>query len=142
MTTHLVPGATDSIGRATLKPLLRHGDAMVMVGLSEASTNGTFNVPDTGEITMRQFLADVVRQAGSHPSITTVNSTVLIGLAGLFRPVVREFREMMYLKQERLMLDGSSFAPTFGTIPRTPYPEGIARTLEWAKGFMHEHTLK
>ncbi len=50
---------------------------------------------------------------------------------GLVDKEAREFAEMRYLKDERLLLDGAKYRGRFGHIPSTPYDEGIARTLEW-----------
>lgn len=40
---------------------------------------------------------------------------------------------MLYLKKERLILDGSLYTSTFGDYPSTPYEQGIAATLDWAR---------
>ena len=38
---------------------------------------------------------------------------------------------MMYLRRERLILDGSKFREKFGVVPATPYSTGVNATLDW-----------
>ena len=55
----------------------------------------------------------------------------MVALAGIPNPLVRELYEMLYLKTERLILDGTKFRNKFGRIPTTPYDDGIKKTLDW-----------
>ena len=55
----------------------------------------------------------------------------MVTLVGLFNAEAREFREMMYLKRERFILDGSKYRQKFGGIPSTPYDQGVRQTLDW-----------
>jgi nucleoside-diphosphate-sugar epimerase len=58
----------------------------------------------------------------------------MVALFGIFNAEAREFREMMYLKRERFILDGSKFRQKFGTLPSTSYSEGVSGTLNWFRG--------
>jgi hypothetical protein len=42
---------------------------------------------------------------------------------------------MLYLKRYKLILDGTQYNKKFGSIPATPYNEGIRKTLQWAKEY-------
>ena len=64
-----------------------------------------------------------------------MNSDLIFGIMGLFNPLVKEVKEMLYLKREELLLDGSLYKSTFGNIPRTPYEDGMKRTFEWVNTF-------
>jgi nucleoside-diphosphate-sugar epimerase len=44
---------------------------------------------------------------------------------------VRGFYEMIYLKRDCIILDGTRFRSRFGRIPATPYKDGIKKTLDW-----------
>jgi len=80
-------------------------------------------------------LKEVSKQAGKHSKTSSLNIEFIVALAGLFNPVVKEFKEMMYLKSERLIMTGELFRTTFDILPATPYEEGIRKTLEWTKNF-------
>jgi nucleoside-diphosphate-sugar epimerase len=111
------------------------GEAMVCAALSADSGGDEFNLPGYSVTTAREFLQEIAGQAGKGSKIKTINSSFIIGLGGLFSPLAREFKEMLYLKQIKLILNGNKFSDAFGSLPATPYKEGIAKTLEWAKKF-------
>ncbi len=111
------------------------GKAMVSAALSEKSNNEEFNVPAYKPITTMDFLNLVSKKGGNSSMLSVINSDLIFTLMGLFNPVVREVKEMLYLKREKLVLDGSKYLDAFGEIPSTPYEEGIEKTFEWAKKF-------
>jgi len=106
------------------------GEAIVRAGLDPSSNGETYHVPGTAVITAREFLTQIASAAVTRSSPRLVPDW-MVTFAGLFNPLAREFREMLYLKKERLLLDGSRFRQKFGTIPSTPYAEGIRRSLDW-----------
>jgi len=113
------------------------GEAMALAGLSSKADGMQFNVPGYSETTAKKLLKEMSRQAGKNSKVSTLNIEFVVALAGLFNPVVKEFKEMMYLKSERLILSGELFRTTFNTLPATPYEEGIKKTLEWTKSFFN-----
>jgi nucleoside-diphosphate-sugar epimerase len=105
-------------------------EALVMAG-SDNGTNGeSYNVPGVEVTTPRQWLQLVGSVAGTNSKIRTVPKFV-IALAGIGNPVAREFYELLYLRRERMILDGKKFRTKFGRIPATPYKDGIKKTLDW-----------
>jgi nucleoside-diphosphate-sugar epimerase len=111
------------------------GEAMVIAGLSDTAYGRSFNIPGCAETTAQAYLEEIVRQAGKNSSIGGMNITAVFKLLGLFNATVKEFVEMLYLKQERLMLDGSHYNKVFGTLPATSYDKGIRKTLAWIKKY-------
>jgi nucleoside-diphosphate-sugar epimerase len=106
------------------------GAAMVRAGLDPSSNGETYHVPGAGVITPREFLALVAKTAGSRSRPRAVPGW-MVALVGVFNAEAREFREMMYLKRERFILDGSKFRQKFGSLPSTPYAQGVRETLDW-----------
>jgi nucleoside-diphosphate-sugar epimerase len=111
------------------------GESMVIAGLSGKSNNMMFNVPGFSETTAREFLNEIVKQSGKKSKVSSINIPFLISIAGVFDKLIYEFSEMFYLKRERLILNGALFRSTFGTLPATPYAEGIKKTLLWTREF-------
>ena len=111
------------------------GSAMVEAGLSEKTDGEEFNMPGYSPITAREFLEEISVQGGKDSKIKSINSEFIVGLGGLFNPLAREFKEMMYLKTTELILDGTKYKETFGPLPATPYKEGINKAFEWVKDF-------
>ncbi len=54
----------------------------------------------------------------------------LVGMIGLFVPVMKELGEMLYQNEFPYVFDSSKFEKAFRFTP-TPYEEGIRRTAEW-----------
>jgi nucleoside-diphosphate-sugar epimerase len=109
------------------------GEAMVRAGTDPGSDGEIYHVPGVGVTTAREFLGLVGQAAGTTSSPRAVPG-LLFALIGLVSPEAREFREMMYLKRERFLLDGSKFRTKFGAIPATPYATGVRETLDWFRG--------
>jgi hypothetical protein len=65
--------------------------------------------------------------AGTKSKIRTVPEFI-IALAGIKNPMAREFYELLYLRRERMILDGTKFRTKFRRIPATPYKDGIKKT--------------
>jgi nucleoside-diphosphate-sugar epimerase len=106
------------------------GEAIVRVGIDPSSNGETYHVPGASVTTPREFLGLVSAAAGTRSRPRNVPGWT-VALAGIVNPLAREFREMLYLKQERFLLDGSKFRQKFGGVPSTPYPEGVRQTLNW-----------
>jgi len=111
------------------------GEAMVMAALSDKSSGEVFNIPGINSTTSRKYLQEIVDQAGGKSKYSAMDSDLIFNIFGLFNPVVKELIEMLYLKREKLILDGQKFQDTIGTLPVTEYSEGIKKTLNWAERF-------
>ncbi len=111
------------------------GEAMVMAALSNKSNGEVFNIPGNSITTSRKFLKEIVNQAGSKSKFSTINADLIFKIFGLFNPVVKELVEMLYIKREKLILKGQKFIDTIGVLPATEYPDGIKKTVNWAKEF-------
>jgi nucleoside-diphosphate-sugar epimerase len=92
-----------------------------------------YNLAGAGTITMRDFATRVFRAVGRQPSLR-VAGPGMQRVLGLFIPVLRELREMQYLLETPVILDDSRLQEVLGGIRRTPYDEGIRRTVEHLRG--------
>jgi hypothetical protein len=59
-----------------------------------------------------------------------VATKLMLRLLGSFDPTMRELVEMNYLVTDPVLLDDTRLRSLLGDLPKTPYAEGIARTLE------------
>ena len=55
---------------------------------------------------------------------------MMVHLAGIFSPMIRELVEMLYQKEEPYVVDGSGFEKELGMIA-TSLEEGVRQTLKW-----------
>lgn len=111
------------------------GEAMVLAALDKEFNNHEYNVPGYQPVKARQFLSNISELARKNSKITTMNTDLLFSVIGLFMPIIREVKEMLYLKRERLLLDGSAFLKKFPNYKPHNYNQGIESTLQWARKY-------
>jgi len=59
----------------------------------------------------------------------------LVSFLGLFNPMIKEVKEMMYTTTEPYIVEHSDFEKTFGANP-TPHKEAIKETVAWFKNYL------
>jgi len=104
--------------------------AMVEAASHDDAYGEVSHVPGPSTISSREWIEIIFRIAGKQSKIQSAGSAIL-SLMGLFDSQVREVKEMLYLFQEPLILDGTKFRERFGDYPSTPYEQGIRETLDW-----------
>ncbi len=96
--------------------------------------NGSYgeawNFAGPGTITGREFIAAVYREAGLAPKFRSVGP-LMLRVGGLFSPLLRELVELHYLATTPVILDDTKLRRHLPAVPKTPYPEGIQKTLHW-----------
>jgi nucleoside-diphosphate-sugar epimerase len=97
-----------------------------------------WNFSGAGEISAVDFITRVYRAVGRQPKYRTVGRG-LLKIMGWFNPVMRELIEMMYLQETPVILDDSKLLAKLPDVHKTPYDEGIRRTLDWMRG-AHSHS--
>jgi len=98
--------------------------------LDEPRAYGTYwNYAGPGTITTREFADRIYAQCGTKPRYTIATLPIL-RLLGLFNPMMREIVEMHYLTTDPVVLDDSRLRALLGDLPKTPYAQGIALTLQ------------
>lgn len=88
----------------------------------------TWNLGSAGVTSTRAMAEEIFAQAGHKPKFTVAGKTML-RIFGLFNPLVREMVEMHYLLTSPVILDDSRLKALLGELPKTPYKEGIRKTL-------------
>ncbi|HLK68973.1 MAG TPA: NAD(P)H-binding protein [Bryobacteraceae bacterium] len=91
-----------------------------------------WNFAGPAEINTLDFMTRVYRAVGRSPKYRTVGSG-LLKVMGWFSPLYKELPEMLYLEETPVILDDSKLLAKFPNSHKTPYDEGIAKTLEWMR---------
>lgn len=100
--------------------------------ISQAGAWGhVWHLAGAGTITQREAAAQAFAVAGRRPKLMVAGRTML-RLAGLFDPLMRELVEMHYLWTDPVVMDDSALEALIGPIRKTPYAEGIRRSVEAA----------
>ncbi|MFG1394428.1 NAD-dependent epimerase/dehydratase family protein [Xanthobacter agilis] len=108
------------------------GPVVLRLLASAGAFGHTFNLGGAGTITVRNVAEQAFMLMRQNPKLFVANA-LLLRLAGLFDPVMRELVEMRYLMSDPVIFDDHALAQIIGPIPKTSYAEGIARTLDAAR---------
>jgi nucleoside-diphosphate-sugar epimerase len=87
-----------------------------------------WNLAGVGVTSQKQMMELAFSTAGRKPSYRVVGKGMLRVL-GLFNPMLRELVEMHYLQTNPVLMDDSALQKLLGPIHKTPYAEGIERSV-------------
>ena len=96
----------------------------------EDSFGEAWNFGGPGPVTGREFLTAVYRLRGMAPRFRTIGPK-LLRVGGWVSPLLRELGEMYYLQTTPVILDDAKLRRFLGGVRKTPYDDGIRRTMEW-----------
>jgi nucleoside-diphosphate-sugar epimerase len=88
-----------------------------------------WNLAGAGTITQREFARRIFAEVGRRPKLLVANGAMVRAI-GLFDPLMRELVEMLYLMTTPVIMDDAALHGLLGEVHKTPYDEGIRRTLE------------
>jgi nucleoside-diphosphate-sugar epimerase len=103
--------------------------ALVTLSQQDRALGRAWHVPSARTLTTRQMIDLAAAQLGQ-PIKPRVAGRFLISLLGLFNPMVREIKEMMYEFEEPYIVDHRQFEQTFGA-QTTPHPQALQETIDW-----------
>ena len=93
-----------------------------------AAYGHVWHLGGAGVTTQRDMVDEMGRQAGRKVKHRVAGKTML-RMLGLFNKLLREMPEMNYLLTDPVILDDSALQRLIGPVRKTPYAEGIRRTL-------------
>lgn len=105
------------------------GKALVILGEREEALGQAWHVPNDSPITQRELMTLFFEEIGKPPKMVAMRG-MLLSMVGIFSPVVREMKEMMYALDKPYIVDSSKFEQAF-QMKATPLREAVRRTVEW-----------
>lgn len=96
-----------------------------------------WNYGGTTEPSIRAWFGHICALTGKQLKIQVYNRFT-VSLLGLFMPVLREVKEMLYLYENTIVLDDANVRALFPDFHPTPMPQALTETLTW----FAEHQLK
>lgn len=104
------------------------GKATALLGNTPDAYNQTWHLPTAGNPpTAKEWIETVANQMDVKPK-TMVVSPFMAGLLGIFIPVMKEVKEMMYQYDRDYVFNSDKFEKHFNFTP-TSYEDGIAHTI-------------
>lgn len=107
------------------------GRATAVLGNRDDAYGQIWHLPTSAEEMSGEKLARMACEAAGMPHRLSVAPDLALRVMGIFVPVIRENREMMYQFTEDYRFDSSRVERVFG-LAATPYREGVAATLAGA----------
>jgi nucleoside-diphosphate-sugar epimerase len=104
--------------------------ALVILGERPEADGQVWHLPTADPISGRQFLEIVFAELGLPAKIARLLPRTA-RVAGVFVPMIRELRELMYQWTVPFVLDASKFQRSFGPFQPTLHPEAVKRTVAW-----------
>ncbi len=95
---------------------------------NDAAFGTAYNFAGAGTLTWREFATEIFKAAATTPKMRVAGPTML-KVMGWFSPLMRELSEMAYLQTNPLLLDDSKLRNVLPGLVKTPYAEGIRRTV-------------
>lgn len=104
--------------------------AIVELSLREEAYGQNWNIPATGAISGEEIIHMVRGLTGYEKKVSVVTKN-MVRFVGLFNRQMRELTEMMYLNEQPVVLSGQKYETKVGPVPKTPYKEGLEKTIEF-----------
>lgn len=100
------------------------GKAIALLGNTDAAYGQVWHLPTAPDpLTGKEWIEAIARAMGVGPKYQVAGKG-MVKLIGLFNPLMKELKEMLYQYDRDYVFDSSKFNDQFGIAP-TPYEEGI-----------------
>lgn len=106
--------------------------AVTLLALASDTYNQTWHVPTAPAITGNDLMALVEQDLGHKVKWSYMKHSNM-GLIGLFVPIVRELKEMIYQFENDYVFDSIKFMKKYPDFAMTSYAEGIKATVQASK---------
>ena len=107
---------------------------LITLSRHEEAYGRAWHTPNDQTVSTTEMIRLIGAELGQEIKTRTV-SPLMVSLLGLFVPIVREMKEMMYEFQEPYIVDDSQFRAAFGA-QTTPLPEAVRATVAWFRQHM------
>ncbi len=102
---------------------------LLAVSADDRALGRAWHVPTGPPLTFEQLAAEVASAGGVEPVEVKPLNPMLLKLAGLFSPMIRELPEMLYQFERPFVIDATDTIETFGIEP-TPLVDQLRATID------------
>ncbi len=105
------------------------GKATALLGNTPSAFNKTWHLPtDMNVLTGSEMVEIAARELNIKPKITVL-PRIMVQIAGLFNPIIKESVEMLYQYDSEYIFDSGKFDKAF-SFDKVLYPEGIRNSVK------------
>lgn len=109
--------------------------ALVNLSNHQESFGHVWHIPNAPTITTRQLVSIVEKQINKPIKIRAAGK-FMVSFLGLFNPMLREVKEMMYEWEQPYIVEHKKYADRFGD-NNTPHEIAIHETIEWYREYIN-----
>lgn len=102
---------------------------LVILGEEEKADGEVWHIPHPTPTTTRELVEEIAACLGKKPKYRIANKQI-VSLMGLFNPVMKEFKELLYQTTKDFTVNSNKFTSRF-SFQITPHKEAIQKTCEW-----------
>ncbi|SER98529.1 NAD-dependent epimerase/dehydratase family protein [Salisediminibacterium halotolerans] len=106
--------------------------ALAELALHDHAYNQYWNIPPLKPVTGNQLI-HIIKSVTDYQKSARTMSKSMLNMIGLFQPTVREMKEMFYLTDQPVFIDGKKYEDHIGPLPHTPLETSLKETLDWYK---------
>ena len=106
---------------------------LAVLGTDDRSWGRLWHVPSAAPVSQRDALTRMAELGGAPAARVSRLPDVVLTVAGVVVPLLRELRETAYQRTRTYELDSSAAQAAFGLAP-TPLEDGLAATIAWWRG--------
>ncbi|WP_330328540.1 NAD-dependent epimerase/dehydratase family protein [Streptomyces sp. NBC_00536] len=104
--------------------------ALAEVAGEERAWGRAWHVPTAPALSTREMVARLAAVAGTGPVAVRALSPAVLGVAGLFSPLIRELKEIRYQFDRPFVVDSRAYEAEFAQ-RATPLDEQVEATVQW-----------
>jgi hypothetical protein len=97
---------------------------MMKIALDERAWGKAWHVPSNAPKTQLEVIQDIAKELGLNDVKVSSVAKAILGIMGVFNPVIRELNNGSYMFDAPFVMDDSAARSTFGLQP-TPWDEMI-----------------
>ena len=103
--------------------------SLVTLSEREDAMGGIWHLPSAETVTTGRMIEMIYEECGHPPTVRTAPRFVF-SMMGLFNPMMRELKEVLYQFERPFVVDHSKFERAFGA-RTTPHREAVKLTVDW-----------
>ena len=108
--------------------------ALVKLGSSEAAYGEAWHTPSAPTVSTREMVGLIEAELGQKVNFRLAGK-MMISMLGLFSPMIKETKEMLYTWEEPYVVDHSKYEKAFGS-DTTSHAQAIKQTIAWFKDYL------
>lgn len=102
---------------------------LVILGDEEKADGEVWHIPHQAPTSTRQLVEEIATSLGKKPKYLIANK-LIVSIMGLFNPVMRDFKELLYQNTNDFTVNSNKFTSNF-TFKPTLHKQAIKETSEW-----------